>query len=293
MKSSPPSFPVLSVPYSRFFARRARHALTRWLEMRAGERPFRLLTLDNDVIGAKVRAFGAYEPEVLAAMDWIAARGDASVALDIGANIGNHAISLSRTFRRVIAFEPHPVMAPILRANALLNGCRNLQVMECGLHDGAGTGVLRQQVAGNSGTLQLVDRPVGSEDPLNEATVRLDRGDDLLEQLLTQEERIDLVKIDVEGAEEAALRGLARHLKRDQPVVCFEVRTPNEGMKVRALLEGMGYTYFYAICASRMTPSTLPRLVTRAGWKKHYTLTPITDFEERHYAAIFASVRPL
>ena len=97
-----------------------------------------------------------------------------------------------------------------------------------------------------------------------------------------------MIKIDVEGAELPALQGLAACLQRDHPVICFEVRHPAEGQLVRAFLEDAGYRDFQAIRASRIGLGSLHRLLTRAGRSKHYQLEPVAEFEDRHYAAVFA-----
>ena len=264
--------------------------VSRKLELGAGQRRIRLFTLDNDVIGRRIRTQGAYEPEVLAAIDAVAAGAgrSAGVALDIGANIGNHAVSMARSFSRVVAFEPHPVMAAALRANALLNGCSNLQVMEMALSAHVGDGVLQQQRPDHSGTLELAADGASAMDAPGRVAVQLMRGDDVLDRVLEPGERVTLIKIDVEGAELPALQGLAACLQRDHPVICFEVRHPAEGQLVRAFLEDAGYRDFQAIRASRIGLGSLHRLLTRAGRSKHYQLEPVAEFEDRHYAAVFA-----
>lgn len=287
--------PVLSIPYRRFFAGRLRLAISHWLELGSDQRRVRLFTLDNDVIGRRIRAQGTYEPEVLAAIDAIAGGADrsAGVALDIGANIGNHAVSMARTFSRVIAFEPHPVMAAALRANALLNdGCDKLQVMEMALGAQAAEGILQQQRPDNFGMLELAPAGTVKADVAGQVAVRLMRGDDVLDKALEPDERVTLIKIDVEGSELAALQGLVACLQRDHPVICFEVRNPAEGRHVRAFLEDVGYRDFQAIRASRIGLGSLRRLLTRVGRSKHYTLEPVTEFEDRHYAAVFAFASP-
>jgi FkbM family methyltransferase len=40
--------------------------------------------------------------------------------IDIGANVGNHSVFLSKFFRQIIAFEPHPRNFLLLQANGML-----------------------------------------------------------------------------------------------------------------------------------------------------------------------------
>jgi len=290
LNAAPTEQSILSVPYRRFFADRLRLLVSRWLELRADQRQVRLFTLDNDVIGRRIRTQEAYEPEVLAAIDAIAS--GAGVALDIGANIGNHAIRMARVFSRVIAFEPHPVMAAALRANVLLNGCDTLQVMEVALGARATQGILQQQRSDHCGTLELVPVEIMAAGTPGHVPVRLLRGDDVLGNLLGPDERIAFIKIDIEGAELPALQGLEACLQRDHPVICFEVRNPVEGARVHSFLRDMGYRDFRTIRASRIGLGSLHRLFTRAGRIKQYRLEPVAEFEDRHYSAVFAFASP-
>jgi len=60
------------------------------------------------------------------------ASGDA-MALDIGANMGQHAVYLGSKFRRVVAFEPQPLKALQVQRNARHNALDNVRVCRCGL----------------------------------------------------------------------------------------------------------------------------------------------------------------
>jgi hypothetical protein len=73
-----------------------------------------------------------------------------------------------------------------------------------------------------------------------------------LDQVFEQEgiERVDFLKLDVEGAEELVLRGAQSLLERSRPIVLFEVNPQaNEGagLAVSAcwdFLRQMGYDFF-------------------------------------------------
>jgi hypothetical protein len=53
--------------------------------------------------------------------------------LDIGGNIGNHAVALADLFGRVDTFEPHPVLFKVLDANIAVNAIRNITAHNFGL----------------------------------------------------------------------------------------------------------------------------------------------------------------
>ncbi|WP_312411927.1 FkbM family methyltransferase [Comamonas sp.] len=280
---------VMSVPYHRFFANKIRHAVFSKFALNVDRRDFRLFTLDNDAIGNKVRAQGSYEPEVLAAIDMIAKsyRLHDGVALDVGANIGNHSVSMSRVFSRVIAFEPDPVMAAALNANKLLNGS-NINIIEAALSAKAGKGLLRRLHPGHCGMLELVSGNTFNPNGCEDTCVTLARGDDILCNEISTDERIVFIKIDVEGSELDALNGLIDCLTRFHPIICFEVRNPVEGQQVKVFLESIGYDEYYSISRSRLKIQYIHRLFTSSGRCKNYALERVDYFEDRHYAAVFA-----
>jgi FkbM family methyltransferase len=121
-------------------------------------------------------------------------RADYDQVVDGGANIGEFA-ALVRVVRRdvpLLCIEPHPRAAAILRR-------RGFDVIEAALWKEAGTAVLKQPTAAStSSTLVGPDQRVLARWTVN--TVRLD-------QLPLTGEHI-LLKLDLQGAEEAALEGL-------------------------------------------------------------------------------------
>ena len=81
----------------------------------------------GDFVSSHIIRHGYYERRELEALarsvfTGPGGAGSGSTALDIGANIGNHAAFLSNHFSRVIAFEPNPMVACLLKANAMALG---------------------------------------------------------------------------------------------------------------------------------------------------------------------------
>jgi hypothetical protein len=87
-------------------------------------RGVKIAVFANDTIGNAINASGFYEwSELEAIFDFLKPLHEhfnRSLALDIGANIGNHSIYFSRYFKAVHAFEPHPLTYRILDINASL-----------------------------------------------------------------------------------------------------------------------------------------------------------------------------
>jgi FkbM family methyltransferase len=129
------------------------------------------------------------------------------VVIDVGANVGGYALRAALVARSVIAIEPEPSNYAQLVRNIRVNRLTNITALLVALSDQSGVGALR--LASHSGRHSLEGLGAG------EAT-----GDTVRVQLLTldeivdsaQIERIDWLKIDVEGHELSVLRGGPRAL---------------------------------------------------------------------------------
>ncbi|WP_020663473.1 FkbM family methyltransferase [Amycolatopsis benzoatilytica] len=138
--------------------------------------------------------------------------------LDVGAHVGYHTLRLLRSasgVSRVIAVEADPVNAAYLRRNVEVNlsaaGAELVTVVESAAWNESGTVHLAQATPGNSGDNRVTLDGSGVEVP----AVRLDSVPAVTEQ------RIGLVKVDLQGRDHRALAGLSEVLRRDRPhVVC-------------------------------------------------------------------------
>lgn len=138
-------------------------------------------------------------------------------AVDIGANVGYFSLIMAdlvgRT-GRVHAFEANVEVAEKARKSALINGFGDvLTVHAQALGDGNGDGFVLVVPPGQSGGAYLA-QPGESGDPAQTVTTR--RLDDYPELL-----DADVIKIDVEGAEEAVWRGMEGILARGRPMTIF------------------------------------------------------------------------
>ena len=157
-----------------------------------------------EYIDATVLREGYYESEVYEALrPRLHAR---AVLWDIGANFGQHAVTAAALHPGlpVCAFEPNPAAAARLRAHAALNRVA-VHVEEVALGDRSGTARLHVNATGNSGMSTLNDPAVGPS-----VEVAIERGDRLVDRGLLPPPTV--VKLDVEGAEAAVLRGFGELL---------------------------------------------------------------------------------
>jgi FkbM family methyltransferase len=154
-----------------------------------------------------------YEPELWIAPSLLRRRG---VAIDVGANQGIWTLQLARFAKHVHAFEPNPAcfraLEPILPRRASL--------YPVALSGQRGKAELRFD-PGNTG--------IGTIEPRN--TLALNAGIKTVETVEVETaclddfdfRNIDLVKIDVEGHEEAVLAGAVELLARERPAIVCEI----------------------------------------------------------------------
>lgn len=142
--------------------------------------------------------------------------------LDLGANIGLYTLLFAKYVGpagKVIAFEPGPLSSSLLRANIWMNGYQNVKIEQAVVADKSGTMDLHVCPTGESD-----NRADGSIDPSNNwprITLPCFRVDDYL-----GDTPVDFVKMDIQGSEFAALRGMPRTLERNKAIQIVMEFTP-------------------------------------------------------------------
>jgi FkbM family methyltransferase len=202
-----------------------------------------------DSIGREIVSDGFYERELLTALfdglfARLAGRFSEAVALDVGANIGNHACYFAPRFAQVIAFEVNPTAARLLEANVAFNGLNNVQVRNLGLGDASSVLPFAEFKGGNLGRSAFVEATRAQEPGVRALPVE---PYDAIEPALALERPVALVKIDVEGFERRVIAGMRGMLTRDRPFVLFESHAsggPEGGAAIFRLLREIGYRRF-------------------------------------------------
>lgn len=156
------------------------------------------------------------------------------VVIDIGANLGEWAVPLAKAVGaagRILCCEPNPSVAAALAATLTINNLAQATVIPVAISAADGDGHLAVD-ATDSGQSRLADRGLA---------VRLRSLDSLVAEW--ELERIDLLKIDVEGHEAAVLDGAAQTLGRLHPAVIFESghETSEERRRIADRLDACGY----------------------------------------------------
>lgn len=201
----------------------------------------------NDVCGDAIFTGGFEEPERRFMERFL--RKDMTV-LDIGAHHGFYTLLASfkvGPLGRVIAFEPSPKEWKKLLWHLRLNRCKNVQVENSALGSYNGEAQLFLVDGRDTGCNSL--RKPNVAEPIHPVRVPVMRLDDYLQRHGI--ERVDFVKMDVEGAELEVLKGAVQLLqRRPRPVWMVEVqdiRTEPWGYQAAEIvrfLEAFGYSWF-------------------------------------------------
>jgi FkbM family methyltransferase len=190
-----------------------------WARVQGG----RMLAPLDDHVGRAAFYVGDLDPKLSWVMRRAVSEGD--VVLDIGANLGLVTLRLAaRVGRqgRVHAFEPNPAMLRLLTQTIARSAADRVTLHPIGLGEADGALTLSALV-GNAGSATFAVSPGAGYSVVAEAKVR--RLDDFAAEIGL--DRLDFIKIDVEGFEFSVLKGGASLIGRLRPkVIVFEERAP-------------------------------------------------------------------
>lgn len=192
-----------------------------------------------------------HEAFMLGAMHRLISPGD--TVFDVGANIGLYSRLFIQRFncKNVIAFEPATQNLALLHLNIRLGNCRDrITVVATALADYDGTDEFQtDDVSTATGTLNVVTRGLPSEarrqyglPPRTEA-VTVAR----LDTMMVETGAVpipNVIKIDIEGAEERMLRGATRTLEKHSPKLAIELHGIDASRGVVSFLLHHGYSVF-------------------------------------------------
>jgi FkbM family methyltransferase len=243
--------------YSRFYRQPGRN---RWTVVR--HRDGSLMKVDRSTaIGSALFWYGYHSIDELCVLGTLLESD--MVFVDIGANQGEFTLYAGRriTAGRILAFEPMPRMFAQLQENIQLNGLTRVVVHNTALSNHAGSMTIHAAAdAVNEGLGTLY--PTGADfEPAG--TVQLEVFDDVCRR--HNLERLDVMKLDVEGSELAVLRGAQASLVRFQPILMLELNRP-------------------AFAAAGYTPEALIDYLRSLGYhrlsliEKHRQVIPLDDF---------------
>ncbi|MBE7383319.1 MAG: FkbM family methyltransferase [Leptolyngbya sp. SIO1E4] len=185
---------------------------------------------------------GAYDPKTSAIIRRFVSVND--VVIDVGANVGALTLLMATVANqgKVIAIEPGPPICSRLRNNLKLNPDiqKTVDVYQIGLSDRAGELLWQEDpnVVGNAGLLHHGGEPV-----------KVDTLDNVVKN--SGIERLDFIKIDVEGMEYEVIKGGLASITQYRPFIYYETLEPFRAIRgfdlygqIYAVLQEMGYQHF-------------------------------------------------
>ncbi|MGH9281971.1 MAG: FkbM family methyltransferase [Acidimicrobiales bacterium] len=176
-----------------------------------------LLAAHDQMLLPFLQAGGSWESEECARLRALLAPGMTFV--DVGAHVGYMTLVAAAAVGptgRGWAVEPSPANAALLRANLRNNGVGHVEVIEAAAWDQAGT-VSLSQSPWNTGDNRAY--PVHAMAQVEVAAVALD-------DVLPTDVLVNVVKVDTQGTDHRAVRGMAATLARSRSVLLVEFWPP-------------------------------------------------------------------
>ncbi|MFZ9981173.1 MAG: FkbM family methyltransferase [Cyclobacteriaceae bacterium] len=142
------------------------------------------------------------------------------VVADAGANMGMFTVFAARRVKngKVIAFEPVPSVFKRLQDNVMINDLKNVIALQTGLSNTTGVLPIYEIEGDNEGLSTLYP---GSLQQSRVTEVEVKPLDLILEKQGI--DRMDLIKMDIEGGELSALRGSIQTIRKFRPAILIEI----------------------------------------------------------------------
>ena len=199
-----------------------------------------------------IRSQGVWEADVMKLLARFVRPG--SLVVDVGANVGYHAVFAAQLGAHVVAVEPVPWTLELLRANVWRHGA-DVEIVEAAASDAPSTVPIALDPAHRSGAQIGTHGVEARAAPLDE---------------LVPEGAVDVLKVDVEGGEPLVFRGAAAILERSPVLVAVvEFRDePHVGgetpAEVLAFYESLGFELCLLRRNGELEPSTRAAVLERA-----------------------------
>ena len=219
------------------------------------------LYLGNDVSRATYIG-GCIEPNEFAFIDSVLQED--MVMIDVGANDGLFTIFAARRVGkkgRVLAFEPSTREFARLQANIRMNRLRNVKAFAKAASNETGVAQLKICEYGHEGQNTLGEFPYAVKQA-EVQVVEICRLDEFLQ--IEKLQRLDVMKIDVEGAEYKVLQGSEETIRKFRPIILLELldkalrHQGNSAAQVVQFLLDLDYNiYDFSTISGRLVVSDL------------------------------------
>ena len=247
----------------------------------------------NDYISNNIIAFNSYEKDILDAtfffLKKFSTKFKKGLAIDIGSNIGTHALYFSKKFNKVYTFEPHP---KIFLVNKLNKKNKNIFNYDIGLSNvKKKTFIHEEKNEDNMGGSSLYKR---TKNRGRSYKVNINK----LDNLNISFKNLSLIKIDTEGSEHDVINGARMTINKYRPIIMFELNFSinqygSKGVKSSALdfLKMINYDFYYPITKSTSNPFFIIRgsfYILEFFFGRKINIKKIEKFKSSYYPVVIA-----
>ena len=217
-----------------------RNLLKKILKINLEKKNPKFVIFNQDYVSNDILIDGYYElKELRLLVEWLKNKIKFGVVLDVGAYIGNHSLFFSRYFKKVISYEPNPDSYELLKLNVKQK--KNVKINNYGLSNKSSFKKFYSYDLNYGGSSVIKNKKI----PHRKFYASFRQYDKLKIR-----DKIDLVKVDVEGDEINVFKGMEKTLNKFSPIVVFESQNKeiiNGSSKVINFLKSKKYSKFYTI----------------------------------------------
>lgn len=170
---------------------------------------------------------------------------EGDTVLDIGANIGYYTLLFAKLVGptgKVFAFEPEPKNFKLLKKNVEENNYKNTQFFQNAVSDKDEK--LKFYISDESSAANQLFQPKKFNEIIEVDSIKLDN-------FFSKDTKIDFVKIDIQGAEGTAIKGMISLLKNNPEIKIMQEWWPEaikkygmESDEHLKILESLGYKFY-------------------------------------------------
>lgn len=189
--------------------------------------------------------FGKYKDEYFLSLFESEIDNSASVVLDIGANIGLYTLAAAKRADKVYCFEPDPLNFANLKKNIEANGFENVVALNKAVSDKNGTARFscHSEYPLDRGNLHLIPHHEQANQKYTSIdTIALDTF------FSDKPKKIDIVKMDIEGSEFEALKGMRNLISANKNMKLFLEFNPPVLVRHSTDLESF-IDHLFSICS--------------------------------------------
>ena len=197
----------------------------------------------NEYVQSQLYLFGAFEPVTVKVLKRLVKSGD--TVLDIGANVGYISLVLAKCVGnsgKVFSFEPDSKNFASLKRNLALNADCNIEPIAKAVSDShQPIRLYHAKFDFNAGAHSMLPSEKHSSDFVEiEATT--------IDEFVTSHglKKVDVIKIDIEGAEMKAFNGMTETLRNSRPLIVCELCEEHQvraGYTTQAVKKWMAETF--------------------------------------------------